>query len=384
MPHNSRPLAYAVGAMALVFSWQWATVHANYGGNWSALYCTGARLGVPPRLAAEHIYEFPGSFGFDGQMYHYVAHDPLIRTPDLKAAVDAPWLRYRRILVPGLAYVLALGRANWVDPAYFALVLIFIGAGVYWSVECSQALGRSPAWGLLFLLMPATLISMDRLVLDVALAALSVAFAYYVREPGWRLFAVLAAAALARETGFVLLAAYCGYLLLARRFKLMAQFALAGVPAVAWYGYVQAHTGRQDYQVSLLPFSAIWQNWLHPLVYPAGMQYKWVAMLGDRMAMIGMLLAFALAAWWGVRPKPSPVAVGALAFAAMGVILQKTEIWANVYDYGRVYTPCLLFLGILGPPRKAWAALAPLAFILPRIGMQLTPQILGVLRAIKL
>src|SRR5579862_780128 len=165
MPHNARPLVYAVGAMALVFSWQWATVQANYGGNWSALYCTGARLGVPSRLAAEHIYEFPGSFGFDGQMYHYVAHDPLIRTPDLKAAVDAPWLRYRRILVPGLAYMLALGRANWVDPAYFALVLIFIGAGVYWSVECSQALGRSPAWGLLFLLMPATLISMDRLVL---------------------------------------------------------------------------------------------------------------------------------------------------------------------------------------------------------------------------
>src|ERR1700722_4966098 len=107
---NGRPIWLALLAVAAVFARQCATVHANYGGNWTALYCTGARLGVPAPLASEHVWQFPGSNGFDGQMYHYIAHDPLIRDAALAGHVDDPRLRYRRILVPGLAYLLAGGH----------------------------------------------------------------------------------------------------------------------------------------------------------------------------------------------------------------------------------------------------------------------------------
>lgn len=143
--------------MALVVSWQWATVHANYGGNWTALFCTGALRGVPASLASEHIWQFPASNGFDGQLYHYIAHDPLIRDPSLKASVDDPRLRYRRVLIPGLVYLLAAGRPDWVDPVYYALILVFVGAGVYWTAAWCRSSGHSPAWGLLFVLLPATL-----------------------------------------------------------------------------------------------------------------------------------------------------------------------------------------------------------------------------------
>lgn len=376
-----RALGCAVLAAVFLFSWQWLTVRVNYGGHWTALYCTGARLGVPPTLASERVYQFPESYGYDGQMYHYVAHEPLLRNPDLKAHVDAPRLRYARILVPGLAYLLAAGRAHWVDPAYYALVVLFIGAGVYWSAACCLALDRSPAWGLLFLLLPATLVSMDRMVVDAALAALVAAFAWHVRAPSWRLFVVLAAAALARETGFLLLAAYVGYLLVQRRPSQAALYSLSAVPALAWYAYVHAHTVSEGPGLNPIPLSAIWTNLLHPVLYPAGMRFEWLATLGDRMALAGMLLAFGMGIYWNFRRSLDAVALATLVFVAVGLLLQKFDIWTNVYGYGRVYSPVVLLLGLRSIERRSWAALAPLALMLPRIGMQLSSELAGMMRA---
>ena len=379
-----RGLALSALAVALVLSWQWATVHANYGGNWTALFCTGALRGVPASLASEHIWRFPASNGFDGQLYHYIAHDPLMRNLSLKASVDDPRLRYRRILIPGLAYLMAAGRPDRVDRAYYALILVFIGAGVYWTAACCRSLSHSPAWGLLFIILPATIVSADRMVVDVALAALAAGFAYHVRAPSWRLFLILSAAALTRETGFLLLAGYCGYLLLERRWTRMAAFSLAALPAFAWYAYVHAHTSSDHYRMSFVPLSAILTDLLHPLVYPPGVRLVWLAKIGDYMALGGILAAFALALRWSIRRKLDPVALSLLCFVAMGLILQNTDHWLQVYDYGRVYSPALLFLGLEGLKRRSWAPLVPLSLMLPRIGMQLGGQILGVFTTVKL
>src|SRR5574342_339550 len=69
---------WALAVVLLAFGWQAANVHCNYSGNWTALFCVGANLGVPPALAFEHIVEFTED-GFDGQYYHTMAHDPLMR-----------------------------------------------------------------------------------------------------------------------------------------------------------------------------------------------------------------------------------------------------------------------------------------------------------------
>ena len=108
-PESTRlPLwTFPLAAIALVTLWQWATVTANYGGNWTALFCTGATQRQPPLVVSENIYLFANSPGFDGQMYHYIAHDPLMRS-DLRRYIDDPRLRYRRILIPLLAYGVAL------------------------------------------------------------------------------------------------------------------------------------------------------------------------------------------------------------------------------------------------------------------------------------
>jgi len=377
-----KPRYLALAAMAAAFAWQWLTVHANYAGNWTALYCTGAKLGVPASLAPEHVFQFPDSYGYDGQMYHYIAHDPLLRTPDLEAAVDNPRLRYRRILVPGLAYLFAAGRARWVDPAFYAVILLCIGAGAWWSAALCRAMGRSTAWGLVFLVLPATLVSMDRMVTDVALAALTIAFAYYVRTPSWRLFVVLAAAILARETGVLLLAGYGGALLLERRIKQAAIYSLAALPALAWFAYVHAHTRGEHFHASFIPLSAIWTAFVHPFVYPAGVHLVWLAKMADDLALIGMLAAFALALRWNLRRNPDALALALIGFVSLGILLQQSEPWLNVYAYGRIYAPLLVLLGVQGLQRGSWLALVPLLAILPRIAMQFGNQILGVAQAL--
>jgi len=384
MPLKDRPGRLALGllAAAVFAGWQWMTVHANYGGNWTALYCTGARRPQPASLAPEHIWLFPDSDGYDGQMYHYIAHDPSMRNQNLRAAVDDPRLRYRRILLPALAYVAAAGHAGLVDPAYYILVLLFIAAGVYWSAAGCLALGRSALWGLLFALLPATLIGIDRMVVDVALAALTAGFACHVRAPSWRLFAILAAAALTRETGLLLIAGYAGYLALARQWKRAAVFSLAALPAFAWYGYVAAHTIAYRYSADLAPFTAIWRDILHPLVYPAGLRLLWLARVLDYVALAGILTAFVIAVRWNLPPQRDPFSLAMLSFVALAVIYQRPEHWLHVYDYGRVYSPVLLLLGFQGLRRHSWLAILPLSMMLPRIGMQFGAQVLGALHAL--
>ena len=149
---------------------------------------------------------FPNSTGYDGQLYHYVAHDPFLRT-GLRKFVDDPRLRYRRILIPALAFILALGQQSRIDPAYEIVFLMAVGLGVYWSCRFVEDRGLNAAWGLCFLFIPAIPVAMDRLVIDAALAAFTIGILCYADGPQWKLVLVLACAALTRETGFLLIAA---------------------------------------------------------------------------------------------------------------------------------------------------------------------------------
>jgi len=366
-------------AAIVIAVWQWATVTANYGGNWTALFCTGSVQPHPPLVAQEHVYLFVNSAGYDGQLYHYIAHDPLMRS-DLKFYVDDPRLRYRRILVPLLAYAVAVGRSEWVDPAYELVFLISIGLGVYWSCRFGQQVGLPAPWGLLFLLMPAVPIAMDRLVVDAGLATLTAAFLCYGRSPSWRLFLVLACAALTRETGLLLILAYCAYLLQRREFRIASIFLLSALPAVAWYFYVQTRTTGKPYDVSLIPLSAILQALENPWSYPAGTPFVGVVHLADYIALAGVLMGFGLVLYSYLREPSDPLLIAALLFVLTGLVFQRTDQWENVYSFGRLYTPPLLCLSaVAAQHRKPWL-LAPVAMILPRVAIQLTPQALGMVR----
>ena len=379
-----RPWQLALGGALVVLLWQWATVQANYGGNWTALFCTGALQKHPPLDASEHVYLFARSTGFDGQFYHYIAHDPLLRS-DLKNYVDDPRLRYHRILLPFLAYALALGHSSLIDRAYELVFLFSVGLGVFWSCLFAQSTGLAAAWGLLFLAMPAIPITMDRLVVDGLLAVLTAAFLYYSRRsPSWKLFLVLSCAALTRETGFLLVLAYCIYLAWRREFQMACVFLLSAAPALAWFGYVQAKTRAMPYPYSMIPFSAIVRVLGHPWKYPPGTPFAGAVVVADYLALAGVLLAFGFAFLWLSRAPADPLLICAALFAALAVVFQRPDHWQNVYDFGRVYTPVLLCLsGVAATARNPWLLL-PVALMLPRIAIQITPQVLGVIHWIKI
>jgi hypothetical protein len=127
---NMKPaLRVALLATALAFGWQCLTVHFNYGGNWTALFCTGSSIAPPPLPEFQGTYIFQGSRGYDGQFYRYLAHDPFF-SRGFDHSMDGPRLRSTRILLPLVVYAAALGRPGAIDTAYYAAMLAFLFLGV--------------------------------------------------------------------------------------------------------------------------------------------------------------------------------------------------------------------------------------------------------------
>lgn len=373
-------------AVLLALAWHSFVVRYNYGGNWTAWFCTGGNQTVPPALAAEHIYRIAGS-GYDSQFYHYVAHDPLFRQ-DFASYMDAPRLRYRRILVPGLAYLAAGGQAGAIDAALVAVNLLFLFAGVDWSCRYAIESQHHPAWGLLFLLAPAALISLDRLTVDLALTALAVAFALYVKKgrPG-AIYVVLALAALTRETGLLLTAAYCTSLLIERRFSRSLLFATSAAPALAWYAFVYSHTTAyiaKDW-FTPVPLGAIFDRMIHPVTYPFIPAIAWAASVFDECALAGMLLAFVLAFWrpWSPSPAPAPMAVWlATIFITLSGLNLGPPFWQDVFSFGRVFSPLVVLLALQTFSTRSWIRALPAALVIPRICLPLAYQFVKAARAL--
>jgi hypothetical protein len=346
------------------------------------LFSTGEEQKQPPLLAGEHLYLFPASEGYDGQMYHYIAHDPFFER-GLNAYVDAPRVRYRRILIPLAAHILALGRDQFIDGAYLGVILFAIFCGGYWlSVYCSTA-GLSPWLGFLFLLIPATLVSMDRLTVDVALVALCIAFAIFVDESRWPLFGVLVASTLVRETGFLLLAGYVISLLWNRKLRTALIFSTAAIPALAWYAFVQLETYHEDVTAfSWIPFQGIAERFVHPYQYPFGLGIAAVSTILDYAALAGIVLAVALAVRTASQRLTVPIATCIYLFTLFAAFLFSPGAWEEVYAFGRTLSPLLVLLAIWGLPKRSWIHVLPLALVVPRTLIQLGPQAVGVLRGV--
>jgi hypothetical protein len=170
MPWRRAVLFGLIAALA-AFSWQFLTVHYNYGGNWTALFCIAPHMPVPLFLKSERLYIFQNSNGSDGMVFHLTAHDPWVRHGSAEA-IGGTAYRYRRILVPALAWCLAIGHDAWVHTAYYTVILASVFWGMYWLSLLLARDGRHPAWGMLFALTPATLTSIDRMTVDIAVAAL--------------------------------------------------------------------------------------------------------------------------------------------------------------------------------------------------------------------
>jgi hypothetical protein len=382
-----------LGCATLVFCWQLLAVHYNYQDHWTGLFCTGSGFTQPPQLADEHIYLFQQSNGYDGQFYHYMAHDPFFRR-GLLPYVQGPRFRYRRILIPLAAYLLALGRDHLVDGAYVGVTLLVLFCGAYWlSLYCSSQ-GFHPAWGLLFALVPATITSIDRMTIDGGLAALCIGLALYAeRNSSWQIYVVLVAATLVRETGLLLVAGYVIYLAWNRKPRPALIFSTSAIPALAWYAFVRAHTtsGEVGRWISLLPtpnswFSAIPMKGLmvrlvRPYHYPFSAAAYWSITVFDYIALAGAALAILVGIRLAWRGRTGPMAFCIYLFTVMAIFLSFQDAWTEVYGFGRILSPLLVLVALHGLAKRNWIAVLPVLIVGARAALQLAPETFRILQA---
>lgn len=203
------------------------------------------RAGRLPQLHAVPIYTYRGD-GYDGQFYAQlaVAGNPL--APELRAALDSPAYRSRRILLPLLAHLAGLGRPTWVLNA-FALSgllcwLILAWALAHWWFP-PDGLHNLLRWvGTLF--GAGMIVSVTHSLMDgPALLFIALGVRCLERQRTWLGAGVLALAGLVRETSIICSSAFALPLPRDRRGWLRAGAATAvtALPVVLWIAVLYAH-----------------------------------------------------------------------------------------------------------------------------------------------
>lgn len=374
-----RPSILAAFTVAFLWLCQFATVRYNYGGNWTGLFCIAPHMPVPDFLRSERLYIFQGTQGYDGQVFHLIAHDPWMKRGS-PAAIAGAEFRYQRIFVPALTWVLALGRDEYIHAAYVAVILGFAFAGVFWLARLARLRGLHPAWGLAFIAVPATITSLDRMTADIALAAFCVGFVLYA-ESLWAV-AILACAALTRETAVPIVAGYCLYLLTRLQIARSIAAACALLPAGAWFLYVNrgiARSGAVAY-LDWIPLYGFLERVVHPAEYPLSGWRAGVAISLDFIALAGVALMLIAVARLAIGARWTACSAAIYILAIPVVFLSSRDVWEDAYNFGRVLSP-LLFLTFI-EDWSGFATLAPMALIDLRISLNLHGQLEGIVRGL--
>jgi hypothetical protein len=184
----------------------------------------------------------------------------------------------------------------------------------------------------------------------------------------------MAAAALCREAGFVLFAAYALRLLVQRRYGRASVFATALLPAVVWIWWVRTHVPGADAMgpQSLIPFRGLIDAVLHPRVYTVGA--VWIRGL-EVVQLAGLLLGVGIALSGLRKTKATSVRATACFLWALLAILLPPGVYDDPYAGARILSPMLLYQFLDGKR-------LPLAMATPRVWLQFGPQVIGILRGV--
>ena len=294
----SAALIVAIVALLGAAAWLALNVVGSYNGQLTGLFYTGSKTALPSVLGQNHTHRVSDETGYDAQFYHLIAHDPLILR-SFGSYIDNPRLRWRRIGVPGFAALLAAGRDRYVDYTYIGIQLGFILLGAFWLGRYAQKHGSHSAWGLAFLLAPAVLVSLDRMTIDLPLAALCIGFVLHgatQRRTDLNVplvvYAILVAAPLVRETGMILIAAWCLYSALRRDWRAAALGTCCASPALAWWLYVDSRTPIDGTPwLATYPFSGIIERTIQGINAPLFTPWLRVAAGLEEVAILGIWLA---------------------------------------------------------------------------------------------
>ena len=380
----SRAVLVACAATLCAVGWLGINVVFNYGGNVSGLFWTGAKVPIPDSMTG-HTRRMSDPVGFDGEYYHLVAHDPLMLRGFLPY-LDNPSLRWRRIRLPGLAALLAAGSDRYVDFTYVGIQVVFVFLGAFWLCRYAQSHGATGLWGLAFLVVPAVAVSLDRMTVDLPLAALTIGLVLYGEgdvRPRRMFYVLLCAAPLFRETGLVLLLGWCLYCALRRDWRAVGLGAACAVPASGWWAYVRFETAADHLPwLAAMPFGGIVRQTsetLRSAHAPAASLWLRAAAVSEAVALAGIWLALLFLFYMVWRRRWGLIEVSVIVFAAFACMLG-LDVWNSAYGTGRTMSPLLILLGLLALRERRIVLALPLLLVLPRIALQYEAQIRGAVR----
>jgi hypothetical protein len=368
----------AILASILVLCWQALVVAYLWDGVWNGLFCTGSRTEVPAEAAAG-LYRVPDSNGYDAQYYRLIARDPFFAHGYQRYMDDAA-LRYRRILIPFASYAVALGRAQYIDAVYIVWILVSVFAGVLWTGQWFEQRGRSGYYGFLFLLVPAVLTSIDRMLLDGPLCTMFAGFAWKMSK-GERPWSILICAPLVKETGVFFAAALCLTDLRSRRWKSALTVAATQIPALCWFAFVYAEVPRSKAEALFARPAGQIERLITPRSYPGPKSVEVILQAVDVVAVLSLLGSLVIAIVW-FWPYATAVELAVVLFAMLGIGMGTPSHMVEAYGFSRPVSPLLWALMVHGVAQRKWViAAVPLGLTLAT-ALPLLSETIRALRAV--
>ena len=280
--------------------------------------------------------------GYDGQWFFYLAHDPLLLTPEPETFLDLPAYRYARIVYPALAWALALGQPAAIPWSLLAVNLLAVLAGTLAALDIVRQLRANRWLAVGYAFSPPVLIGVSASLAEpTALALVAAGLALALRGRHWASGLMLMLAVLAREPSILVPLGFGLYLLARWNWRQATAYLLPlGVP-VLWHLSILLRLGT-------LPSAQSPTNFGVPF---GGAYYRLGLLLGWHAPMLGEPLPT-------VNIWPEVVIIltsAAIILIGLTKVLERRDafawilwlqaalalgtgpfVWADLYSYGRV------------------------------------------------
>lgn len=385
MDWRKQSWVWAAMALFAALLWQYTIAESRFSGNWTGLFHSGDSWKLPPELSGS-TFQHPASLGYDGQFYRLCAHDPFDQKR-YSEFMDSASYRRKRALIPLLAWGLGLGQSRWIDFTYFLVLNGFVFLGAWMLAELARGWSRHPAWGLAFLIFPATLNGIDRMLPDLPLGAALIGFILYRKQRMAIAWCCLAAALLTRELGLLIVAAAVGQSLWERRWRIAALWATSILPAMLWWEACNRlfSAGSKPPTLHWLARTPVYGFFIRlgdPISYDT---YPWlrpVFQAADAAVMLALPAAAGMAVWLWWKNRKGDLEWQSLAAAGLIVVASHPYFLRDDFSYPRTYSLLVGPFLLLALRTGQWWWAVPCALLAFRLMLGFAMELGPLMRAV--
>ncbi len=334
---------YFVGALLLIGFNVWHTTTRPL---WPGSIRKSLTIGEPVIALAKTVDpKIEISRPYDGQFVYAISLDPLILTRASISSIDLPTYRYRRMLLPFLAWVLSLGHLPIIP--YFLFVLN-LAAWIAIGMAGAQIAKIEKINAAVVVLGLVTIAGLSFSAVRSLTEPMSVAFTlwacvWYRKNNFLPMIVCFALAMLARERAVVAALVVCAYGIYERKYSLvrgLLMFAAICGPLALWMLYVKWRIPADSYPYAsrmTLPGIGFWRETVWAGTYNTT-KTELVRSLSINIVFI-LMTVFASVFFWRRRNVWGALALCELIFCSM----LQGGLWNNWVDSSRMVLPPTAF-----------------------------------------